>query len=192
MKKILLSMLIALICSMLYADPFGLNMGWTLEEIAASGAKIYDLEEEDNTYICFIDVTLPHPELSSYIAVIDKEVGLYQITAIGFTTEENSEGIAIRHLYQTLRYQLSKKYGNPIAEITEHDYSDFDYTNWMKELRSKRLTAGWGGTDDSGIDFILLDVDTVDDTHGRCIINYLGINAMKIRARESKEGINSL
>lgn len=193
MKRIavFISFLLVLV-SFINAGPFGLEMGWTLEQITESGAVLTDITELKDGYSCTVDVTIPHPDLYGYIILVDKEFGLYQIYAVGFSEESNPNEKSLEELYHKLHFQLTENYGDPIADIKPSDYADFDYGNWSNELSEKPLIAMWAGSDDSGIDIITLTPEIIEQELGECVLVYMGLNATDIRARESRKGINAL
>lgn len=182
---------LALFCSILVAAPFGLEMGWSLDQILEAGAEIKEKEDEETGYLLAIDVPTPHPDLPIYIVLIDKEVGLYYIQAIGVGKSDSRDGITLEELYDKLHFQLSEKYGAPIAEVSKYDYPDFDYLNWMSEIETKPVIACWGGGD-SGIDTIILKPELLNSSEGTCNVIYSGSNSSIIRARNHQEGISAL
>ena len=193
MKRISLAFaFLWLCCSLLTAEPFGMEMGLTLDQILEAGARIKEGEEHETEYLLALDVPTPHPDLTVYIALVDKEVGLYYIQAVGVGSSDPKAGIALEDLYDKLHFQLSEKYGEPIAEVSKYDYQDFDYLNWMSEIEAKPVIACWGGRGESGIDTIILKPEVLDSGSGTCSVIYSGLNSSVIRQRNHNKGMNAL
>ena len=110
MKKILLIALFMIISAMLFAGPFGMEYGWSLNELEASGAEVMVFNGDSRITACFISPTKPHPDLDSYAAYIDSEYGIYMIRAISETLDNEYD---LRELYERLKEQLSSVYGEP-------------------------------------------------------------------------------
>ena len=192
LKKFLTTMLMALAAANLTAEPFGLEMGWTFDQIVESGAIPSDVSESEDGIFCTLEVTKPHPLVDLYMASIDHEFGLYWIQAIALSDNADESGKGTRDLYNLLHFQLSEKYGEPIAEVKYTDYPSFDYDNWLSEIEAgKGIIACWGGNGNPEIDTILLSPEIFHGV-GVCAITYNGINGMDIRRRENQAGIDAL
>ncbi len=179
-------------CSLLAADPFGLEMGWSIDQILEAGAEIKEKEDEETGYLLALDVPSPHPDLPVYVVLVDNEVGLYYIQAVGIGKSDSRDGITLENLYDKLHFQLSEKYGEPILEVSKYDYPDFDYLNWMSEIETKPVAACWGAGGDSGIDTIILQPELIDAETGTCSVIYNGLNSSVIRERDYQKGISAL
>lgn len=110
MKKTLLIALLMMISAMLFAGPFGMEFGWSLEELEASGADVEVFREENRMTGCLVSPTKPHPDFDLYAAYIDDEYGIYMIRTISETFDNEYD---LRDLYDTLKNQLSSVYGEP-------------------------------------------------------------------------------
>ena len=104
MKKTLLITLLMMISAMLFAGPFGMEFGWSLEELEASGADVEVFREEGRMTGCFVSPTKPHPDFDLYAAYIDDEYGIYMIRTISETFDNEYD---LRDLYDTLKNQLT-------------------------------------------------------------------------------------
>ena len=82
MKKIAVLILgLLLFSSFLYAGPFGLSNGMTLEEVTeACNGEIPKRIAQDDRY--FIVPSKSHSTFTTYIAWISEDYGLYHIRAI--------------------------------------------------------------------------------------------------------------
>ena len=111
MKKSLLIALLMMIPIMLFAGPFGMEFGWTLEELENSGAEVEFIDGEGRITSCTVSPTKPHPDFDLYSVYIDSEYGIYMIRPVStvFTSE-----YGLMDLYNRLKVQLSSVYGEPV------------------------------------------------------------------------------
>ena len=122
-------------CSLLAADPFGLEMGWSINQILEAGARIKEGEEHETEYLLALDVPTPHPDLTVYIALVDKEVGLYYIQAVGVGSSDPKAGIALEDLYDKPRaffitgHSLGGAAANLIAALANNPETGFFLSN---------------------------------------------------------------
>ena len=79
MKRIVMLTLLLLCGMTVFASPFGLEMGWTYDEIIDSGVKVIF---GDTNFLC-IEPINPHPTFDTYFLSIDDKYGLYSIHALG-------------------------------------------------------------------------------------------------------------
>ena len=116
MKKLFLILLFTLLPFTIFAGPFGLKMGMTLEEVteACGGNKPYNVKND-----CYqIYPEKIHPSFTAYYAFIDKEKGLYRINAKSTGIDYSQE--LYRRFAETTQ-RLSKNYGR----ADKLDYSDY-------------------------------------------------------------------
>ena len=140
MKKIFLILLFTLLPFAIFAGPFGLKMGMTLEEVTevCGGDKPVKLQADD-CYRIFPDKK--HPLFGYYIVFVDKTKGLYSIMA--FSTEDNSKEI-INNTFIEVHESLSKIYGPSEKVDINVSLRDKQYNNtgtyyycekWDNELK---------------------------------------------------------
>ena len=110
MKKTLLIALLMMISVMLFAGPFGMEFGWSLEELENSGAYVEYMNAQQNIKGYLVEPPQPHSELLFYAVFIDDEYGIYMIRAISDVCYSE---YAIRTSYDMLKNQLSSVYGDP-------------------------------------------------------------------------------
>ena len=138
MKRVVTS-LILLLCSMiLFAGPFGLEMGWTYDEIISSGAKkLFG----DETLLSVIPVK-PHSDLDSYLLLVDEEYGLYSIMAMG-EKPFGLSGMLVMD-YNDIKDQLIQSYGEPsYSDDTNFEEEDFLDVVDRVENGDKNLSCSW-------------------------------------------------
>lgn len=134
MKKILLILLISFLLPLsIFAAPFGLKMGMTLDEIteACSGSK--PIYVENDCYYVF--PVKKHPLFKHYIAFVDNEKGLYCLKAISDDIQTNDYGTEIQNAFAEIKERVSKTYGRPrmIDEIASDSlWKDAKY--WVDAL----------------------------------------------------------
>ena len=123
MKKTLLIALLMMTSAMLFAGPFGMEFGWSLEELEESGAYTEELQPQGSVTSYFVAPTNTHSLLPYYIVFIDDEYGIVEVRA--FSNPCYSE-YQVRNIYGMLKLQLSSAYGEP-KEIDEISWnSDWD------------------------------------------------------------------
>jgi hypothetical protein len=125
MKRALLLCLLSLITFSLYAGPFGLEKGMSMEQVklVCDGREPEALS--DDQYIIFPQKT--HPYFVTYIAWISETEGLYYLKAIGSDLETSKYGTSLKAKFESIEQSLSKTYGMP-SRIDELHSESF----WVK------------------------------------------------------------
>lgn len=147
MKKILLILLFPFFLSLsIFAAPFGLKMGMTIEQIAD------ECEEEPQYVKDDIYMVIPkkrHPVFEYYAVYVNEKTGLYQIRAISEPISTNKYGTELQNAFNNVKDRIAKTYGKPkIYDSVDKSISSFlqndDY--WFYTLRegSRELSATWG------------------------------------------------
>ncbi|MBR5645286.1 MAG: hypothetical protein IKX23_01435 [Treponema sp.] len=106
MKKLFLIILFTLLPFTIFAGPFGLKMGMTLEEVTEVCGGEKPKSEGDDCYR--ITPVKNHPLFYEYIVFIDKTQGLYSIIAL---SKSDSSREIINNTFVEVRGSLSKIYG---------------------------------------------------------------------------------
>lgn len=113
MKKTLSFLLLATLALSLYAGPFGLDMDWSLEELASS-AEVVAASMKDSTGSVLYQVLPPSPEdpYTIYFAEVNDTFGLWRITAM---TEPVGD---IKEITQAFNEALAavSSYGEPLMD----------------------------------------------------------------------------
>lgn len=122
MKKTLLFIMFIMIPAMLFAGPFGMEFGWTLEELEASGVYTWEPIRQGSVTSYLASPIKPHSQLSLYIVFIDDEYGLFDIRSVAEASYSESQ---VRTVYNTLKNQLSSVYGEP---------EEYDEIDWLSDL----------------------------------------------------------
>jgi hypothetical protein len=168
MRKLLVIVLILGVSISLFAGPFGIEMGWTLEDLDKNGIK-YELYKENynvSTYDVFPKT--PHADFPEYIVRIDTQKGIYEIIAFGKDISAPSYGTALKEAYKKVRDQVSRTYGIP----KEFDYLKNDSIwdepgDWMTALKveDRTLVSYWFPTTDN-IAIIVLETLANNSSEG--------------------------
>ena len=141
MRKIIFTLIMLLITTTLFAGPFGLEMGWSYDEVVSNGVKI--LEDWGNgSYL--IMPTLPHSSFVAYTIAIDEEYGVYQIIGMNDDIETSSNGTQFKSEFNKVKNQLISAYGDPTTDIDRLNYGSIwdEPQDYMLSLRYKdRLLA---------------------------------------------------
>lgn len=173
MKKTLLIALLMMISAMLFAGPFGMEFGWTLEELEESGAYTWMPNRQGNITSYYANPLKPHSMLSYYIVFIDDEYGLVEVRAI---SDECYSEYQIRNIYDMLKPQLSSVYGEP-EEIDEISWnSDWDGPeNFIRSILygDRVLISMWSPEPvENGAEQVLLGVLPEDEYTAYVAVEY--------------------
>ncbi len=144
-KKLLLIALSLAIPFSIFASPFGLRMGMTLEQITEVCGGIVPNHNENDSY--FIKPTNNHPLFKYYLVYVDEEIGLYYIKALTDEISSNDYGEEIKSAFENIKDRISKNYGNPkvIDEVASDTiWSDEEYWFYALQHGARTLTAIWG------------------------------------------------
>ena len=146
MKKKILALIFGIISTFLYAAPFGLKIGMTIEEIAEQCEEEPSFVKDD---IYLIKPIKKHPLFSYYAVYVSEKTGLYQIRAISDSVTCNDYGTEIQNEFNNVKDRIAKTYGKPRI-INKVDASLSDYMkqdkNWFYNLKNgaQQLSAIWG------------------------------------------------
>ena len=146
MRKLFLVMIFGLISAFIYAAPFGLKMGMTVEEIAEQCEEEPSYFEDD---IYFVKPIKKHPLFDYYAVYVNEKTGLYQIRAISSLITTNKFGTELKNAFNSLKDRIAKTYGKPKVTDKYSNSSDSYYQQdkyWFYSLRegSRELSAVWG------------------------------------------------
>ncbi|WP_225969229.1 hypothetical protein [Treponema pedis] len=146
MKKLFLAMIFGIILSFVYAAPFGLKMGMTVEEIAEQCEEEPSYVKDD---IYLVKPRKKHPLFSYYAVYVNEKTGLYQIRAISDSVTCNKYGTEIQNAFNSVKDRIAKTYGKPqIINKVDSAISSFLQKDeyWFQTLKagSRRLSAVWG------------------------------------------------
>ena len=173
MKKTLLIALLMMIPTLLFAGPFGMEFGWSLEELENSGAYVEYNNTQQNIKGYRVEPPQPHPNLSFYAVFIDDEYGIYLIRAL---SDNYYSEYSIRTSYDMLKSQLTSVYGDP-EEVDEISWnSDWDGSeNFIRSILygDRTLAAAWFPLyEENGAADIYLGVMPNDENEAVVYIEY--------------------
>ena len=196
MKKIFaLIIVLTTTISFIVAGPFGLEMGWDIDQVKESGAVILDsYDSNDGTIAYAINPPKKHSSFSSYIVLISDKYGLYQISAESDSIYTAGNGYQIKSEFYSIYDQLVKSYGDGILidKLAEGSIWD-EPEDWMMGLKTldRTLSAIWLGPDintDKQIALLSLDAEAEYSDTGRISISYFSDNAFTIeQEKEAQE-----
>ena len=147
MKKLFLLLIFAIMPICMFASPFGLKMGMTLDEITEVCNGVKPKYVENDGY--YIYPAKKHPLFKQYIAFVDKEKGLYCIRAITDEIQTNNYGTEIKNAFSEIEERISKTYGRSklIDELDSNTiWKDDNY--WVQALKdgARKYGAIWEST----------------------------------------------
>jgi hypothetical protein len=129
-------MTIAFSVNVVYAAPFGLSMGMTVEEL--------DLNLDNKQFHIYKanSVPKPHPYFNQYILKITPGSGLCSLEAYGQRINTSGYGIEALKEYQDILKRLSKAYGKPISKNELKEGSIWNEPqDFMSSLEKKHRTV---------------------------------------------------
>ena len=175
MKKLATGFCLCVIAmSSIWAGSFGIEMGWTLEDLDTHGITYEKYDQDYNITIYDVVPVSTHHDFESYYVKIDTEKGIFEISAIGVDISTSVYGTELKSAYEKIRNQVSIAYGTP----EEYDYVNYgsiwdEPEDWMMalELGERSLLSFWE-TDYSNIEVVMLEVDALSDTEGYLHLGY--------------------
>ena len=187
MRKLFLFFTLILLPIAVFAAPFGLEMGMTLEEIAEQCEEEPEFLEND---IYLIKPKKSHPVFTVYGVYINQNVGLYQIRAISDEIKTNKYGTELQNAFNNVKDRISKTYGTP--EIYDDVDRNISYYNqqddrWFYTLKegSRELYATWGESEplSDNLDLVALKCLATDgfyDGSGQLALYYYFSNVNSV------------
>ena len=152
---VMMLIMVSLTTPNVWAKPFGLEMGMSLEQLAAyqptpvkKQADVYRIET----------APLHSSNFDHYLLRVDAEHGLCVVNAISKDILAEPEGALVQMSYTNLKSQLTAKYGQPAIDVDEIKNSSIWAApqHWMHSLlsRQRTLTAIWSSQQTPLIDNI--------------------------------------
>ena len=173
----------------IFAGPFGLEFGWTVEEMIASGVTVQYKEPAGNdSTIYLITPTKTHRTFYTYGVFIDSDYGIYEIVALGDNTHSS---LTLEGEYDNLLNQLTNSYGEPTTTIDYiepnsywTDSSDLIYALYSGE---RILLSSWYFSAIEGDDLstIILAPIAQDAYEGYLRVEYHSLNSEAVLEKES-------
>lgn len=175
MKKLLCSVvIIGLALFEVFAGPFGLEWGMSLNDVKAKGEILTELEA---TYSSRAFSYLPikrHSTFIEYEIELGLEEGLMRVAAVSNAIKSNKYGTEVKAAFEAIASSISKMYGKPIEEIEEVDKESFwvkDSPDWMMSLYegARRIMTIWGN-EDTGV---VLSIEPISLQSARLVLLYV-------------------
>ncbi len=146
MKRFVLIYVFVFLSIAIFASPFGLKMGMTIDEIAEQ-CEEYPSFVKDEIYL--VKPIKKHPLFSYYAVYVNEKTGLYQIRAISDSISCNKYGTEIKNAFTSVKDRIAKTYGKPKVNDRYKNTADSYYQKdeyWFYSLRegSRELSAIWG------------------------------------------------
>jgi len=113
LRKYITVLLLLDVC-ILFAGPFGVDMGWTLDQLEqhTEFGMVLDQEGHNTTYATFYPPK-PHDAFIFYYFECDDEYGVHQITAMTSDMQLDSYGANVIAKHKELSRELTTVYGPP-------------------------------------------------------------------------------
>ena len=145
MKKLISIFTLLFICSLsVFAGPFGLDIGMTIEDVTkACGGNKPEYISDDRYYI---QPVKSHPLFEGYAVWISETEGLYYIKGISREIPANSYGTEVKQEFARLLSPLERKYGKfSKTDKISNDTLFQDEKYWMTAVAegSRTYEAHW-------------------------------------------------
>ena len=187
MKNFFLIFTLILNSLFIYAAPFGLKMGMSIDKIAELCEESPVFIEND-TYL--IVPVKKHPVFTNYVVYVNNKTGLYQIRAFSDYITCNNYGTEIQNAFNIVKDRISKTYGNPrVINKVDPAISSFlqEDEYWFRTLRegSRQLSAIWGEKVELADGLVSVALDCVAesgyyDGRGHLVLYYYFSNAQSV------------
>lgn len=184
MKKVVMFS-ISLLCSVvLFAGPFGLEMGWTKQDLIENNVEI--LVDDGNSLM--VEPPSPHSSFDAYLLSINSEYGLYSIFAISDSISTSENGRQFLSEYNHIKEQLISSYGDPTKDINFLSYGSIwdEPQDFMMSLITQDRLLGciWELDEDNGNMTVSLIPRAESLSSGYLAIIYRSSNYDEIQASE--------
>lgn len=182
--------LLLMISSIAFAGPFGLEMGWSEEQCKEAGAIFIGdpyITNEVTSY--FFTPPKKHSSFETYIIRIDKEYGVYEISAYSGTINTAGNGSQIKTKFVTIRDQIAATYGDPLMIDYLDPGSLWDENQyWMMGLvkGERHYSAIWFGKENDPIMTISLYINAKYSDSGEIVLSYSSKDSLKVTERQSE------
>lgn len=197
MKKLFFVLLgIFMISLSMFASPFGLSKGMTLEQVKEACGGREPVKIDDGLY--YIVPSKQHPYFVRYAAWVDEKEGLNYIKAIGKDIDTNSYGFELKSKFDSLETYLSKTYGkcNRMDFLMPGSIWD-DLDDWMYALEKKErcLMSSWerkyGSTLPEELETVYLGAEGESSDSGYIVLEYEFTNheAVSNAKKESEDSV---
>lgn len=179
-----------LVCSCAFAGPFGIEMGWTLDQCKKAGARmIGDSYVENGVTSFFFTPPKMHSSFDEYIIRIDDVYGVYDIAAYSGTIDTAGSGSQIKSKFVTIRDQIAKTYGEPLMLDYLDKGSIWDEPQyWMMGLvkGERHYSAMWFGKEGDPVMMVFLRVEAKYSDEGEIILSYSSKDSLKVSERQNE------
>jgi len=182
MKKLFIPLAFFLVLgASLYAGPFGLDFGMTLEQVKSVATIVKQIPT--NPYMYLITPAKKSSYFDVYEIMISPQFGLFDIMALGNTIESDEYGEKIRNEFNKVKDIISQTYGLPTNEFDFLKSGSIwsEPRDWLTALRKEERTyaAFWHGDDGlslpAPLGSIALKIDFSNSYDNKCylVLDYL-------------------
>ena len=188
MKKLFLALFLCIISTFVYAAPFGLKMGMTIEEIAEQ-CENEPTHIKDDIYL--VQPIKSHPVFSHYAVYVNEKTGLYQIRAISDSITTNKYGTELQNTFNNVKDRIAKTYGKPKIIDTLDSESIFKGNEyWFYTLKegSRQLSAIWGEKSKLADNLVTVALDCAAESYdkGQLILYYYFNNTNSVEDEQDE------
>ena len=188
MKKIFFVLLFGFVSTFVFAAPFGLKMGMTIEEIAEQ-CENEPTHIKDDIYL--VQPIKSHPVFSYYAVYVNEKTGLYQIRAISSSITTNKYGTELQNTFNNVKDRIAKTYGKPKIIDTLDSESIFKGNEyWFYTLKegSRQLSAIWGEKSKLADNLVTVALDCAAESYdkGQLILYYYFDNTSSVEDEQDE------
>jgi len=167
--------------SLVYAGPFGLEMGMTLDQIEIQTGIKPIISSSGKVYT--ITPPKPHSTFNTYVIRVSPTLGLHFIKAISTNISTSVYGTELLHSFNSIKESIGKTYGKYYQKNALKTGSIWnEEKDWMMGLKLKErdLYAYWSPDDGSSlpkdITYIQLEAKANSTNIGYLVLDYYFAN----------------
>lgn len=191
MKKVALIGLMVVISTNVFAGPFGIEMGMSLQEVTKICKSTPEVVKDD---IYSIAPPKTNDLFEKYIVGIDPNYGVYWIKAIGKDISTTGYGTAVKSTFNDLVSSIEGTYGK-YEKIDYLEYGSLwdEPRDFMMGLAKgeRTLIAYWKkssyATLPSNIESIYVGVNALSSSTGYLSLEYYSDNYEKVKAAKKEK-----
>jgi len=188
LKRLSILFIISLLfVASVFAAPFGIEMGMTLEQLKQMGVNPVLLNDGSGRY--YITPIKLHPDFDRYIVDISPTYGVYRLLAVSKHIPTSSFGTELKNKFYEIQKGLSSVYGKSktfdflkVGSIWDQD------RDWMMALKNEEriLSAFWDRESNSNLpddlSGVMLSARANSISEGYLRLQYESINVDKADA----------
>jgi hypothetical protein len=175
--------LFVLLSMSIFAGPFGLEMGMTLEQVKQATKNRIELQPAG---FYMLEPPKKNSNFEHYQVSIHANYGVYMIVAASKIIDTSQNGIYVKEEFNRMASILEKTYGNGEIFDVIFNHSNIKDNNWMRSIieKDREYSAVWGTRNPEALPdnvaLIILGIDVESEQNARLRLTYISVNYEKI------------